>query len=403
MRPSLNHPDTHRLNVCFVGGVRYSQPLDATTVKKFKMLASVGNIFIVGFSTTLAPRRFAEHARFYLLPLLPFPILRYFQLFTVGMGVVFWMILRHQVRVLVATSPYEAIPCVITKIIAGWFGCKIVLILESHGDFEESLFMQRRIVFPALYKAIMQGVARWTIDNADVLRAVSDSTRQQLTRWKPGAQVVQFFTWTDLEVFQNVGQERQDDFSPTFLYAGVIIPRKGVIHLVNAFATLAADFSQARLILIGKEDNPAYAAEVKARVRQYGCDTQVQFLTSLPQQQLAEYMRQVGVFVLPTYSEGLPRVVFEAMSAGLPIISTPVSGIPEIVQEGVTGFLIRPGDETALAAKMRWCLEHPDVVKAIGRAAYAFARATFSTEKYLDGYCRMFETARSLNYANHAS
>ena len=165
---------------------------------------------------------------------------------------------------------------------------------------------------------------------------------------------------------------------------------------MNAFASLAGDFPQARLLMIGKEENPTYATEVKARVRRLGRDQQVQFIPMLPQQQLAEYMRQASVFVLPTYSEGLPRVVFEAMSAGLPVIATAVSGIPEIVQDGVTGFLIQPGDESALGEKMRWCLEHSDALNVMGQKAFVFAKASFSTERYLEGYRQIFESAWDL-------
>ena len=89
-------------------------------------------------------------------------------------------------------------------------------------------------------------------------------------------------------------------------------------------------------------------------------------------------------------------MVFEAMSAGLPVIATAVSGIPEIVEEGQTGFLIQPGDEAALADKMRWMLEHPKDAQQMGRQAYDFATQRFSSEAYVQAYSNMFHAARQI-------
>ena len=99
------------------------------------------------------------------------------------------------------------------------------------------------------------------------------------------------------------------------------------------------------------------------------------------------------MFVLPTYSEGLPRVVFEAMAARLPVVATNVSGIPDVLQDCVTGFTVCPGDEVALAEKIRWILEHPDKAREVGQRARAFAEGFFSTEEYVQNYARMFRTS----------
>jgi glycosyltransferase involved in cell wall biosynthesis len=93
--------------------------------------------------------------------------------------------------------------------------------------------------------------------------------------------------------------------------------------------------------------------------------------------------------VLPSYSEGLPRVIYEAMAAGLPVVASSVSGIPEIVQESVTGFLVQPGDENALAERMQWVLRHPIDAREMGRRAHDCADRAFSTEAYVGAYHRM--------------
>jgi hypothetical protein len=81
-----------RTKVCFIGGARYSQPLDATNEKKWRLLSELGEMFVIGFSQDLRPRRFTQHAHFYLFPKFPLPVLRYLAMFTVGPALAIWLL-----------------------------------------------------------------------------------------------------------------------------------------------------------------------------------------------------------------------------------------------------------------------------------------------------------------------
>jgi glycosyltransferase involved in cell wall biosynthesis len=151
------------------------------------------------------------------------------------------------------------------------------------------------------------------------------------------------------------------------------------------------------LILVGHHENKQYATGVQDLVRAHGLCGRVEFVGKISQAKLAERMRRAGVFVLPSLSEGLGRVVVEAMATGLPVVGSQVGGIPEMVEEGVTGFLVRPGDETMLAERLRWILEHPDEAQEIGRRARVFAERFFSTETYVAGYQRLFNLALGMS------
>jgi glycosyltransferase involved in cell wall biosynthesis len=380
------------VKVCFIGGARYSQPLDATSEKKWHFLSELGEMFVIGFSQDLRPRRFTQHAHFYLLPKFPLPVLRYLAMFTVGPALTLWLILRQGVRILVAQSPYEGFAAAVAKVLARLVGFQVVLIVENHGDFEVSLFLQRQVRCQNLYRWLMRRTARFALHHADLLRAVSNSTRKQLETWSPGKPIVQFPTWTDIEVFLKAG-EGDEAKEPVILYAGVLIPRKGVHHLLRAFAKVAQEFPEVRLEIVGRDENPEYAEELCQEVLRLGLNGRVSFVGEVPQVELANRMRRSRVFVLPSLSEGLGRVVVEAMATGTPVIGSHVDGIPEIVQEGLTGFLVPPGDEEALAERLRWVLKHPQEAKAMGHRAREFARSFFSPEAYLAGYRRLFEMA----------
>jgi glycosyltransferase involved in cell wall biosynthesis len=384
------------IKACFIGSARYSQPLDTTSEKKFRALKPLGELFVIGFSQDLRPRRFTQHSRFYLLPKLPLPVLRYAEMFVLGPLLALWLIFRQGVRVLVAQSPYEGVAGALTKKVADWLGYNVALVVESHGDFEESLFIQRRIRLPRCYRFLMRRVAGFTLREANVLRAVSHSTGAQLERWVSAKPLMQFPAWTDIKIFLQAGLNNLNFPTQDILYAGVLTPLKGVHHLINAFASIAKDFPQARLILVGREENQRYVTALKDQVSRYGLGGRAEFVKEMPQADLAERMRSACVFVLPSTSEGLGRVVVEAMAAGTPVIGSDVGGIPEMVKNGVTGWLVPSEDEIMLADRLRWVLEHPHEAHDMGRYAHGFAESFFSTEAYVNGYRQIFEASQTM-------
>jgi len=376
--------------ICFLGGARYSRPLDPTADKKFRALSALGDIYVIGFAAGLKPRVFTDHARFYLLPELPLAVLRYLELFVLGQLLTLWLILRHGIQVVVAQSPYEGFVAALAIKIAAWLGFRVGLAVEVHGDFEGSLFSYRSIKFAGLYRWLMNRIARYSIERADVLRAISNSTKEQLQHWAPTKPIVQFSAWTDIETFLARGREGKPELPITVLYAGVLVPLKGVHHLINAFAVISARFVGAQLVIAGETQNKGYAAELRKLMAKLNLTGRVYFTGPVPQSELARRMAEASVLVLPSQSEGFGRVVLEAMAAGTPVIGSRVGGIPELIEDGVRGFLVPPGDEAALAEKISWLFGHRDQARAMGQAAHIFAAQLFSTARYLQGYRDIF-------------
>lgn len=381
--------------ICFVGSTRYTRPLDATQGKKWCALARLRQVWVIGFSTSWRPRRFVEHAGFYLLPAPPLALVRHGLMATAGTMLTCWIVLAHGVRVLVAQSPYEGVSAALVKSAARLLGQRVALVVESHGDFEESVFLYRRVVLPRVRRRVMRWAAWWVLRRADVLRAVSGSTEGQLARWAPGVPIFRFPTWTDIEVFFEAGRHRSGEVRPDIVYVGVLTPLKGVHLLIEAFTVIVARMPEARLLLVGKPENPDYAEELRAQVVRCQLDGQVQFVAAVPQEQVAGYMARAGVVVLPTLSEGLPRVVLEAMAAGRPVVATAVGGIPEVVEDGVTGLLVPPGDVKGLSERLLRILSSPEEAEAMGGRARERVRAVFSPSAYVANYARVFERAEA--------
>ncbi|MCW6038108.1 glycosyltransferase family 4 protein [Spirulina subsalsa FACHB-351] len=143
------------------------------------------------------------------------------------------------------------------------------------------------------------------------------------------------------------------------LFVGRVGPRKGVHYLLQAWQDL--NLPDAELSLIGFNEFPPNWLSPYQEIFHY--------IPSIPHHLLAQYYTQASVFVFPSLIEGLALVLLEAMSCGIPIITTPNSGGSDIITDGVEGFIIPSRDINALQDKLEWCYRHPDTLQEMGIAA----------------------------------
>ena len=112
-----------------------------------------------------------------------------------------------------------------------------------------------------------------------------------------------------------------------------------------------------------------------------------------------DYYKQCSVYVLPSYREGTPRTVLEAMSMGRAIITTDAPGCRETVIDGKTGFLVPVKNAEAVAEKMTEFIENPELIKTLGAASAEYAREKFSVDKVNDDMCCHLNIERTNKYA----
>jgi glycosyltransferase involved in cell wall biosynthesis len=160
------------------------------------------------------------------------------------------------------------------------------------------------------------------------------------------------------------------------LFVGRLDDRvKRVSALIQAFAALAAAYRDVDLLVVGEgNDGPKLrrlAAELApSRIRFQGWVSGAKGLAPL--------YNAAECLVLPSWSEGFPTVVGEAMACGTPVLASRVGGVDELVVEGQTGWLIPPGDDRALTAGLTFVLAHPDIVASMRPQARAMAEARVS-------------------------
>ena len=199
-----------------------------------------------------------------------------------------------------------------------------------------------------------------------------------------------------MEMFLQAGEQKKNFSStPTILFVGNLVPGKGVHVALESFTSIADQFSGTQLVLIGTSDDHTFVEALKKSIRP-DLEGRIRFLGQLPQSQVAQHMAKATVLVIPSLSEGLGRVIFEAMACQTPVIGSRVGGIPDLITDEVTGFLVPPGDESALASKISWILQNPVKGREMGLEAQKFAENFFSSEIYVQEYRRLFELANSI-------
>jgi teichuronic acid biosynthesis glycosyltransferase TuaC len=202
---------------------------------------------------------------------------------------------------------------------------------------------------------------------------------------KPDRIIRVVYNGVDLEKFQEpaagIAEQARLEVScgkPYILFIGRDVRRKGLKDLLTAFAQLVGELEH-NLVVVGPtpsevEELAAERGELLAgRLIVPGC---------LAPAEVPAYMQGCEMLVLPSYEEGLPNVVLEAMACGKPVIGTDVMGIPEAVIHGVTGWIVRPGDPPGLAESIQLLVNDPGRCREMGRRGRERIVQEFTWERH---------------------
>lgn len=176
----------------------------------------------------------------------------------------------------------------------------------------------------------------------------------------------------------------------SFLFLGRLGERKGIYDLVKAVDILIKQESRRELKFYFAGDGEV--EEVRKLVKQLDLQDQIELLGWVGDKQKMEVLLKADTVVLPSYNEGLPVALLEAMAAGKVILSTPVGGIPDLVSEGINGFLISPGDISGLAASIKHICQHPDEMRVISKNNSRKIEAEYSNIKINEQLFALYDT-----------
>ena len=216
----------------------------------------------------------------------------------------------------------------------------------------------------------------------------------KLTQPRQSQKVHCVYNGMDLCIYSNGSSSVEKPSVPTIVTVARLIEKKGIGDLIRACHILRERGRTLRLEIIGK--GPLRAA-LKTQVHLLDLQDIVRFRGALAQEAVRETYRQADIFALPCVisedgdRDGIPTVLLEAMACGLPVVSTGVSGIPELVESGRDGILVEPRNPEMLADALDHLLSDEGLRKKLGQAASAKVASKFSVERSVTELLGLFQ------------
>jgi glycosyltransferase involved in cell wall biosynthesis len=358
-----------RTRVLLVGRTRYRFPLTQPLRRKFDALERRLDVHVVATAATHAdraaaedgfelvpPRRLLDGARFYVE--LPLRVSR--------------EIRRFEPEAVVAQSPYEALGVLLGRVLARR---PTRVVVEVHGDPRTATRLYgsqaRRLLSP-----IADAAAATAVRRADRVRTVGPFT-SSVARELGAEPDATFPAYTDAETFAARPPSALPE-QPCFLFVGVLERYKNVDGLIEAWRRVARLEPTARLRVVGdgslREGVLALTDEIPFRTIWH---------RRLPPDGVATAIDRASVLVLPSRSEGLPRIALEALERGRPVIGARTGGIPDVVRDGENGLLVEPEDASSLiAAMVRLAGDRVLLHRLARRARPSAGRLVLSPDEY---------------------
>lgn len=168
--------------------------------------------------------------------------------------------------------------------------------------------------------------------------------------------------------------------------AGRLVELKGIEYLIQAVAALSEEFPNLRLEIAGAGP---WRAKLDDAISRHNLKERVRFLGWVDD--LAPLLRTWNVFALPSLEEGFPIAALDAMAAGLPVVASAVGGVPELIEDGKSGFLVPPRNVEALASRLRALLNDRELRRSVGLAGYARVHENFNSKRMGANFTRFYD------------
>jgi glycosyltransferase involved in cell wall biosynthesis len=179
-----------------------------------------------------------------------------------------------------------------------------------------------------------------------------------------------------------------EDDDVLILFIGHLEPFKGIFELLDGFYKINKQNRNSKLMIIGEGHQEK---KVRNKVLEYQINEAVIFTGKISPEEIQNYYQMADIFVLPSYTEGLPLVVVEAMACGLPIVASCVGGIPEVVENNENGFLIPPRNVGELKTKLEQLIVDQDLREKFGNKSLKIVNENFNIEYKVKKMINLYE------------
>lgn len=170
-------------------------------------------------------------------------------------------------------------------------------------------------------------------------------------------------------------------------YFGRLSEEKGVLDFVSAISELSKEVDDAEYLIVG---DGRLRKKIEKFLKEEKLIEKVSLAGWIPHEKLPEYFNKLKLLVMPSYTEGLPNIMLEAMACGIPVLATPVGAIPDIIKDGETGFLMENNYPSCIATNVIRALNHPEL-EEIAQNARALVERKFTFERTVERWRKVLE------------
>jgi glycosyltransferase involved in cell wall biosynthesis len=237
------------------------------------------------------------------------------------------------------------------------------------------------------FHRVLAPLTRWIWRRADRVVAVCESLGRLTAETEPGLVYSVVPNGVDLKLFHPPERNHRPEHAPVrCLAVARLVERKGLGELIRAFALL--ERGRYRLEVVGKGPDERILRDLAA---QLGLADEIHFVGSLNRAGVARRYQEADLFTLPSSAEAFGNVFAEALASGLPIVGSNVGGIPELVEHGVNGLLVSPGNPVAMAQAIRYLAEDPELREQMRTRNRAKAEANLEWAQVTRRYLAIYE------------
>ena len=373
-------------NVLFIAPTTYQLPLTENLKKKFITLSEVCNVSVLAFANSKT--FFNEtYGNFYLNKKIKNRLINYFRIIQISIFTTHKIIKKENIDIVCFQDPVSSFFSILFLKVRR---AEVKIIVETHGDFIETLSLEKNLVLPRLYKKLFYIMSKYSIGKSNIIRAVSSSTEQQVLDIDSSKSVVRFPAWIDFKDFQNIEPKPLSKDKFNILFIGSVTDRKKPHMIIEAIQRI--NDKSYHLSIVGPAPNEKYFKELKDLIDKSGLQNQVSLIGPVDRESVKDYYSTSNLMILPSISEGLARVIFESQVAMCPVLVTDAPGMSDIVIDGQTGYVFESNNLDSLSLKIEYIKNNYDEASLVAKNAKGFILSNYSEDNFKFSFKKLFDT-----------
>ena len=373
-------------NVLFIAPTTYQLPLTENLKKKFITLSEVCNVSVLAFANS---KTFLNetYGNFYLNKKIKNRLLNYFRIIQISIFTTYKIIKKENIDIVCFQDPVSSF---FSILFLKARRTEVKIIVETHGDFIETLSLEKNLVLPRLYKKLFYIMGKYSIGKSNIIRAVSSSTEQQVLDIDSSKSVVRFPAWIDFKDFQNIEPKPLSKDKFNILFIGSVTDRKKPHMIIEAIQRI--NDKSYHLSIVGPAPNEKYFKELKDLIDKSDLQNQVSLIGPVDRESVKDYYSTSNLMILPSISEGLARVIFESQVAMCPVLVTDAPGMSDIVIDGQTGYVFKSNNLDSLSLKIEYIKNNYDEASLVAMNAKGFILSNYSEDNFKFSFKKLFDT-----------